>query len=187
MVTGMLPALLLATRLAITVATPRELVSADVATLAAEEADAVWRRAGLDIQWSVGDRPGWQPDAPMLYVIFTDRCVGEADGAMPLASITFVHGEPTRRIVVCENEVRAVAERGDPQFRSLPERARDAVTARVIGRAVAHEIGHYLLGPDHGPAGLMRARHSAAELCAVDTAGFVAPPFDRLARTLPAR
>jgi hypothetical protein len=33
----------------------------------------------------------------------------------------------------------------------------------VIGRAIAHEIGHHLLGPGHSSSGLMRASFSARE------------------------
>jgi hypothetical protein len=47
---------------------------------------------------------------------------------------------------------------------------------RVLGRALAHEIGHYLLrSPDHSVTGLMRAQHSIAELMAEDRGGFEAP------------
>lgn len=34
---------------------------------------------------------------------------------------------------------------------------------RILGRAVAHEIGHHLLGSAHGKRGLMRARINAAD------------------------
>jgi len=183
----MLHAMVLAARLAITVATPPGLVSRDVAALLASEADAIWRRAGVDIQWSVGDRPGWDPGVPMLYIVFSDRCVADADGAMPLAAITFVDGQPVRRIVVCHNEVEAAVAQGEPGFRDLAPRAKDALVARVMGRAVAHEIGHYVFGPSHGADGLMRGRHSAAEFCADDAAPFAVDPPPALARTLPLR
>jgi len=166
-------ALVLAAKLAITVATPPGLVSPPLALALSRVADMPWHDAGVTLEWSVGDRPGWQPDAPMLYVVFAERCA-PSSGATPLASLIFVNGEPTRRIVVCVAQALAVASQD-----------RD-VAARVMGRAVAHEIGHYLYGREHAPAGLMRAQHSAADLCGTDPAPFavVRPP---LARTLPTR
>ena len=42
----------------------------------------------------------------------------------------------------------------------------------VLGRAVAHEIGHALLGPGHARHGLMRARIDAAEFVDLRDVGF---------------
>jgi hypothetical protein len=169
----MVATLVLAARLAITVAT--DVVSPELAAAAADEANVVWHDAGVEIEWSIGDRPGWTPEAPMLYVLFSRRCPGEESGTMPLASIDFVNGEPLRRIVVCADQVRAVATRPD-------------LMPRVAGRAVAHEIGHYLFGRAHTVSGLMRARHSAAEFCGVDAIPFAfVPPPRGMARTLPVR
>jgi hypothetical protein len=45
--------------------------------------------------------------------------------------------------------------------------------ARALGRAAAHELGHYLLASrEHSSHGLMRARFSAAELIRDDAAAF---------------
>jgi hypothetical protein len=43
--------------------------------------------------------------------------------------------------------------------------------AHALGRALAHEVGHYLLGPVHAPYGLMRAQFSAHELLDTPTLG----------------
>jgi hypothetical protein len=174
-VRDMVSTIVLAARLAITVATSSNLVTPALATAAAAEADAVWRDAGVAIDWSIGDRPGWTPESPMLYVVFADHCTGERSGGLSLASIDFIDGEPMRRIVVCASEVIAVA-------------ASVELVPRVMGRAVAHEIGHYLFGREHMPAGLMRARHSFAEFCAPDGSPFaLVLPRRRVARTLPSR
>ena len=183
----MLSAMLLATTLAITVATRPEIVTPAIAEATAAEAGTVWRGTGVEIEWSIGDRPGWRPDAPMLWVLFIDRCGGAGAGEMPIASITFVRGEPGHRIVVCRSAALAVVDRAAPGNRALPPRRHDELAARVMGRAVAHEIGHYLLGPAHTAAGLLRAQHSSVDFCAVDTTSFVVTPPLQLARALPAR
>jgi len=180
-------AMLVAMHLAIVVAVPADVMTPAMATATAVEADAVWRAAGVTIEWSVGDRPGWRPDAPLLWVLFTDRCDGGRAGEMPIASMTFVDGKPTRRIVVCRSQALAVVDRAAPENHALPRRLHDELTARVMGRAVAHEIGHYLLGPAHAPSGLMRAQHSTADFCGADAAPFAVAPPVHVARALPAR
>ena len=47
---------------------------------------------------------------------------------------------------------------------SLADRAR-VDPGRLLGRVIAHELGHLLLsGPTHGPGGLMRPRWSVSEM-----------------------
>ena len=43
----------------------------------------------------------------------------------------------------------------------------------VLGRAVAHEIGHYLLGPTHASHGLMRANIDVREFADVTSRAFL--------------
>lgn len=183
----MLPATLVAMHLAITVAVPSDLITPATATSIAAEANALWHDSGVDIEWSIGDRPGWTPDAPRLWVVFTDRCSGERAGETPIASIMFINGEPTHRIIVCRSEAIVVVDRAAPENHLLPPRLHDALAARVMGRAIAHEIGHYLYGPGHAPAGLMRAEHSATDFCAGDPTGFANLPPAHVARALPTR
>jgi hypothetical protein len=53
----------------------------------------------------------------------------------------------------------------DGPFTSLPPIFYDLFLARALGRALAHEIGHYLLGTSrHAARGLMRAHLSPLEL-----------------------
>jgi hypothetical protein len=47
---------------------------------------------------------------------------------------------------------------------SLPQALVDLFLARALGRALAHEIGHYLFGSAHTAHGLMRASFTPAEL-----------------------
>jgi hypothetical protein len=55
-------------------------------------------------------------------------------------------------------------------LRSLPIALADLLLGRALGRALAHEIGHYLLGTArHSPHGLMRAQLQPWEL--IDAAG----------------
>jgi hypothetical protein len=50
---------------------------------------------------------------------------------------------------------------------------RDLTLGRVLGRALAHEIGHFLLrSRDHSVVGLMRARQPVSDLLAPDRRHF---------------
>jgi hypothetical protein len=50
-------------------------------------------------------------------------------------------------------------------FRPWPQALRDQLFGRVLGRVLAHEIGHYVLrSPRHTADGLMRPLQLAAEL-----------------------
>ena len=66
-------------------------------------------------------------------------------------------GVPWRRRALSAVAVMTFAER--------PRLIRELVLGRVLGRAVAHEVGHFLLGSrEHAPFGLMRASHRIEHL-----------------------
>ena len=54
----------------------------------------------------------------------------------------------------------------------MPIVQREMLLARAMGRALAHELGHYLLASKvHTPRGLMKAMLSAPELFLSDASG----------------
>ena len=64
----------------------------------------------------------------------------------------------------------------EPQW---PRAVRDRVLGRMIGRVVAHEIGHWLLrSRDHSTSGLMRAHQTTDALADPGRAGFALAPAD---------
>src|SRR5688572_14716657 len=107
------------------------------------EAESIWRSAGVRITWvAAGDGPGGAPALRVFVVrhagtpVPDDGVVGElvrsgSGGAIAFASIARAEGV-----------VRAAGG-------GAPHAAPDAVLHHrlgvVLGRAVAHEIGHYLL------------------------------------------
>jgi hypothetical protein len=87
---------------------------------------------------------------------------------MPLGALAFRDGVPFPAIAVFVDEVvRIVAAAGVHGTSELtwPPALRDHIVGRVIGRVLAHEIGHFLLRDmRHTPTGLMRTTHSGADL-----------------------
>jgi hypothetical protein len=48
----------------------------------------------------------------------------------------------------------------------------EQLTATLLGRALAHEVGHYLLGPEHSATGLMRAKYLRRDMFAPERTAF---------------
>ncbi len=80
-----------------------------------------------------------------------------------MASILFVKNRPTTLIAAYPAEVQRLLETVRMDARAVSERPaalRQRLMGRVLGRAIAHELGHFLFGSaDHAEIGLMRARH----------------------------
>jgi hypothetical protein len=57
---------------------------------------------------------------------------------------------------------------------------RELLLGRALGRALAHELGHYLLATkDHASKGLLRGARSAQEFFSPDRSSFAIQPIDR--------
>lgn len=62
----------------------------------------------------------------------------------------------------------------------MPRLKRDTLLGRAMGRALAHELGHYLSGSKrHSEKGLMMAVHSAWKLFGSERTGFSLEPAER--------
>lgn len=87
-----------------------------------------------------------------------------------LAEILFINGVPTTHITAFPREAERLLDgvRWDSQgFTERPMRMRHRLLGRILGRAVAHELGHYVLkSRDHAKTGLMRATLRTDELIA---------------------
>jgi hypothetical protein len=113
--------------------------------------------------------------------------IGIAGTAMPgrpaivLGTIVFApDGTPEPRITLFLDEVlRFVAGArvlGAEEWR-WPRLLREQIMGRILGRVLAHEIGHYVLGERrHTGTGLMRPIQRSDELAAPSRAGFTLSP-----------
>jgi len=62
----------------------------------------------------------------------------------------------------------------------MPIAEREMLLARAMGRALAHEIGHYLFGSKtHSARGLMQATHSAAQFFGYERNAFTVDTAQR--------
>jgi hypothetical protein len=133
------------------------------------EAAAIWGRAGVHLRWPSAPRDA--PAAASLRVLVLQRegpavtghswAVGEllrdqADQPFAVVSTT-----AARRVVAIAGHD------GEPQALS------DRRLGVVLGRAVAHEIGHFLLATrGHARTGLMRAHVDVTDFADLRSGGF---------------
>jgi hypothetical protein len=133
------------------------------------EAAAIWREYGVELQWSDQETgPALCIDAVVEY---HRRHVDP--NRMPLVlGHTRLDPDPAARdaIRVSFDAVDALLEQ--QPFDNLS--VRDISVALVLGRVLAHEIGHVLLGAPgfHDPEGLMRVRFATSELVRLERSGF---------------
>jgi hypothetical protein len=91
-----------------------------------------------------------------------------------IAAIVFLTTGPRNQIRVYPAEAERLLA-GDPSchYVQRPLRVRNQALGRVLGRAIAHEIGHYVRNSTgHSSSGLMRARHPIALMAGVERTSF---------------
>jgi hypothetical protein len=133
-----------------------------VLTIVRTEVDAIWQQYAIDIVWE----ERWTPDKekPDLWVQFVDVALQSKGmrGAPAIAWIPFSEGRPMPFVRVSKPNANALLKTrswfdGRPITSATEDLQRQAL-GRIIGRALAHEIGHFLLAaPVHTSNGLMRA------------------------------
>ena len=144
---------------------PRRLEAAAMA-----EVTAIWAPYGVDVHEAHPDEPG-RGGAVRLTVALVDRPAGSMV-AETLGSIRFVDAVPERRIAIYPGAIASLV--STVSFSGVcrdvwPTALRDAILGRVTGRALAHELGHFLLrARHHSPKGLMRAGLFVRDLMSVD-------------------
>jgi hypothetical protein len=146
-------------------------VPEDMLRAIAAEARAIWLPAGTEISWEFtlrGDE--MRHTRAELHVMVARACHHPVatPRLTPIGSIVFLDGQPTSRVCVSLDAANRLLDR-DAAISSFSKRwptpLRGRVLARMLGRAVAHEIGHYLFASaDHSASGLMKATHSVADL-----------------------
>jgi hypothetical protein len=142
------------------------------------EAGRIWARAGLRLTWSAPPVPFDVTDGRTV-VVMVRRALSraltlDAAGSHACAWLLFDQdGRPGHLIEVSFEKLTSLvmggSEVGTP-IPSLPGRIRMPLLGRGLGRVVAHEIGHWLMGRGHTLEGLMRASFSVRDLLDVDAA-----------------
>jgi hypothetical protein len=170
--------------LAVTVAPE---ISKAMARGALTEATAIWRAAGVTLLWHLPNRSSRAGTSSMVNVIFDDAPGSVSSQDLPLGWILFdASGVPERSVHLSRRNAMQLVDSTDT-LRSRPTTYKEMLAERALGRALAHELGHYLMGSKvHSPSGLMKGRRLADEFFSPARTGFTLSPDERqlAARTL---
>jgi hypothetical protein len=126
------------------------------------EVERVWAPYGVTFCWSEGPS-GCRGVAVRLRVLVAETIgAPAAPGRRPIVGqIRYGAAGPGTDIVLSAAGARDLVRQagvGDRPLATWPSGIIDHFVPRVLGRALAHEIGHYLLGtPTHARTGLMAA------------------------------
>ncbi|OLE79098.1 MAG: hypothetical protein AUF76_17630 [Acidobacteria bacterium 13_1_20CM_2_65_9] len=162
-----------------------------VAAAAVHEAADIWSRYRV-----VVDRTMPCASAPDEAIVLTvragrSRIPSALDTPTVLGAINFAEdGTPYSILTVFFDlllQSVGLARLGDVGEDRWPPELRRRAVGRALGRVIAHEIGHYLLGSrGHSSNGLMRAVQPFGELLGQSGAGFLLSRADeqRLARSV---
>lgn len=152
-----------------------DLPSSARATLT-QEAEAIWRREGVRLRWF--SPVNQQTPSGFVLPVLVGRLLGSAGEGDVWPVGRLLPDQSGDRIAVAsitaaQRVIAAAGHEMEPQ----------GIGARrlglVLGRAVAHEIGHYLLGTrSHARHGLMRAQISARDFADLRNGAFY---LDRVA------
>ena len=125
------------------------------------EANAIWNHAHIRLHWLGGGAASHGQTLRVLVMRHTVAATGEEPWAV--AELLRFEGSQAIAVASIAGAERVIYQ---TQRRDLFERSalHEYRLGLVLGRAVAHEIGHYLLQTnDHTSAGLMRATIAAHE------------------------
>jgi hypothetical protein len=151
------------------------------------ETDAIWRAAGVAFLWQRGEREAvpfsrtadtgpWLPPITLRVIIGHDQGAAR-DQRTPLGWIVFDDEHaPQHEIYLSYKNAKQLMYTARPVVGvvdQMPILQREILLARAMGRALAHELGHYLLASKvHTKRGLLQASRTAAELFGIDRRGF---------------
>ena len=152
-----------------------------VVSVALQEADAIWRPTGVTFAWRIAPRAIANPADPCPPSSTLRVVIGEAPGnappdQIPIAWIVFDEDNvPARDIYVSHRNALQflTSARGAGPVAQMTRSEQNLRLGRAMGRALAHELGHYLLASKaHARRGLMQASHTAYSFFDVDRSGF---------------
>jgi hypothetical protein len=147
---------------------------------AMEEVTRIWAAYGVDVRRANPTDAGWDGARRLTVLLaddpnFADHQKRHVAGNV-LASISFLDDLPRPTIVAYPDTIAAIVSDSTLLGLHASEWApdlREVVMGRVLGRALAHEIGHFLLrSRNHATVGLMRANPSVPDLIGRDRQTF---------------
>ncbi len=171
------PADMTVVRLPVGIVASQDMSDAFVHRICAE-ASAIWKPAGIAFEWHRVSQPS---EAGAWITVIVDDVDADGEPEHALGWITFTTDGPGRSIHLSRAQAGRLIDGTSTVGESLTA-FREILIGRALGRALAHEIGHYLLqSKTHTPHGLMRAAWTSDESFDAGRAGFVLTSLQRAA------
>jgi hypothetical protein len=138
-----------------------------------DEAERIWSREQVELQWLRPAGGTERPDAALRVLVISRSASAPPDTRRwPVAELLPQAGERPLAIASIDGAQRVIDEVQRHALLDLPGFVEYRL-GLVLGRAIAHEIGHFLLAtPGHADEGLMRASVDAREFAAVGADSF---------------
>jgi hypothetical protein len=148
-------------------------VSNEIVSGTLNEAAAIWKAAGLTLQWRVSNHLLTQIEPSAVQVILDDARGTASEGELPIGWVGFgPSGLPAPLLHLSRRNANQLLDTA-AAYRNRPSSYKELLMARALGRALAHELGHYLMASkSHSPSGLMKGRRFVDEFFSPTRRGF---------------
>jgi hypothetical protein len=166
-----------ATQLAVCLVRSEKLpINARASAIILVEVNAIWAMHGVSVRWADDGRDGC---ARLITVKGEHEAFAEdAASESALAWVSFVEGRARQLVFLRVGRARLLVQELPPG--TVPKELTDWLTAKLIGRSLAHELGHVLLNSrSHQQSGLMRARYRARDILSVPTSAYTLNALER--------
>ena len=151
---------------------------------AVNQMQRIWRAAGVNVTAGRYGEPHRYSGATVSLRLLR-TAARRINGSTVLAWVSPTEsGAPAPILFVALQGIRELLEpvefRGRP-LKQRPAAIRDRLIAMAVGRAAAHELGHFLRGErEHTSHGLMRARYKTSDLIGDSLVPFQVPADERV-------
>jgi hypothetical protein len=151
-------------------------VSADLAPLSRQtlisEAERIWRLEQVDIEWATPGDAAESADPSLRVLVIPRPDMTRTSPRWPVAEL-FPKAEPGALAIASIDGAARVVDEAAQSTEFGVHTPREYRLGLVLGRALAHEIGHFLLATGtHAQSGLMRAAIDAREFAAMGGEAF---------------
>lgn len=162
----------------VAVLAPPEIKASLVNKICAEAA-AIWAPAGITFDCHRIAAPDEADRTEIEVTVDDGRREGPQEWLGAVGWITFTNGSPDKSIHLSRAKARdLLVDAGDLGNRTIS--SDEALVGRALGRALSHELGHYLLKSKiHTPHGLMRAIWTPYDFFAITRDGLRLTPEER--------
>ena len=141
-----------------------------------EEVAAIWRPMGVAVR--LGGRADNPCDRRIAVKSDVEATREDASSEAALGWVLFVEGNARQLVYLRVSRARTMLYALSPGTR--PGGMTDMLVAKLLGRTLAHELGHLLLNSrNHDTTGLMRSRYQAQDVLRDPPAAYTLDPEQR--------